>query len=644
MNYPRLFVGGSFNRIITPVQVSITENIIPLSTATITLPKGERLPSRSYVELFTPYGSAGMYRVRQPRNSYGSETNTAELEHMVSVVGDWIVKEKIEEMLPANTAMTRVFSHYKGQWWKLGSVSALGSGKVAVDCDHDRILDVMLSILEQKPDCMMSFNFSTTPWTINIVKKGTTVTGEGRLSRNVKTATVSYDDSELVTRVWYRTFTKKGNDVQEQWNYKDASTLSSYGTVERTVSTDVNMTAEEINNVVNTYIEEHKEPRVNVSIQATELSRITGESMDKFTLGKRFRLAIPDYSFTLEDNITSITWNDPYNDPMDVTVTLGDDEDTVVTYLHNLDAKGSGGGGGGGGAKKEEEEKWKEYFTTFERTDEYIRQTANHVDRNGKILEQAGMKLNSQGMIIYANDNKNNIGAKLTVLNDQINLRVRADGIINAINVSKEGVVIQGKRIDINGIVTKLDVNFFKGRIAQIGAVTMNNVTVNGGLTCFGRVTGNVLSGMSMELGGASFSNVLVSASVSGNTLTLTPLTGSPVTFSKATTLTGSWSGGTFLVSASPQGNTVQTTITGGTAYRDSSILCIPVNSDFGYTGKEVYAALTQRTNCVSGLTRYGSATLYVQVATNVYQSVGNHVWYYRGSNASLSTWYTFDG
>ena len=638
MNYPRLFVGGEFNRIITPVQVSITENIIPLSTATITLPKGERLPSRSYVELFTPYGSAGMFKVRQPRNAYGSETNTAELEHMVSVVGDWIVKEKIEEMLPANTAMTRVFSHYKGRWWKLGSVSALGSGKVAVDCDHDRILDVMLSILEQKPDCMMSFNFSTTPWTINIVKKGTTVTGEGRLSRNVTTATVSYDDSELVTRVWYRTFTKKNNDVQEKWNSKDASTLSRYGTVERTVSTNVNMTTEEINNVVNTFIEEHKEPRVSVSIQATELSKITGESMDKFTIGKLFRLALPDYSFTLTDNITSITWNDPYNDPMDVTITLGDEEDTVVTYLHNLDAKGSGGGGGGGKKKKEEDE-WKEYYTTYQKTDEYIRQTANHVDRNGKILEQAGMKLNSQGMIIYANDNKNNIGSKFTVLNDQINLRVRKDGIINAINVSGEGVVIQGKRIDIDGIVNKLDVNFFKGRIAQISAVSMKNVTVTGGLTCSGRVTGNVIGAMSMELGGASFSNVLVSASVSGNTLTLTNQRGQTTTFSKATTLTGSWSGGTFLVSADPQGNTVQTTITGGTAYRDGSILCIPINSDFGYTGKEAYVALSTLSSATGGLSKYGSASLYIKLG-DTYSPAGNHVWYYKNSNTNLSTYY----
>lgn len=530
MNYPRLFVGGEFNRIITPVQVSITENIVPLSTATITLPKNERLPSRSYVELFTPYGSAGMFRVRQPRNSYGNDTNTAELEHMVSAVGDWLVKEKIEEMLPANTAMTRVFSHYKGRWWKLGSVSALGSGKVAVECDYDRILDVMISILRQKPDCMMAFNFNTTPWTINIVKKGTTVSAEGRLSRNVTNATVSYDDSELVTRVWYRTFTTKNNEVQETWNHKDAPTQKRYGTVEGTVSTDSRMTAEEIDYIVNTYIEEHKEPRVNVSIQASELARITGESMDKFTIGKKYRLAIPDYSFTLEDIITSITWNDPYNNPRDVTVVLGDEEDTEVTFLHNLDAKGSGGGGGGG-AKKDQEEKEKEYWTTFDRNDRAINMTANRVNKAESIFEQAGLSLTSKGTLIYATDKskgnyltsilnvtadgirqqvqnikeglessieqtatqirsevkntKEGLQSSITQNAENIELKVSKNGVISAINQTAESIEISASRIDINGIVSAL----------QALSIRVQNLTVDGDISCNDAVTAGSFQG-----------------------------------------------------------------------------------------------------------------------------------------------------
>ena len=649
MNYPRLFVNNVFSRTIKPIQISITENIVPLSTASITMPKDETLPSRSYVELFTPYGSAGMYRVRSPHNSYGSETNTADLEHMISEVGDYLVKEKLEEMTAATTAMKTVFSYYKGGHWQLGTCAALGTGKIAMKAEYDRVLDVMLSILEQKPDCMMTFDFSTSPWTVNIVKRGTEVTAEGRLSRNVETATVTYDDSELVTRVWYQTFSKdKDGKLVETWVYKDADTKNKYGLVEGTVSTNSDMTDDEIASVVNTYIEEHKNPRVSVSIQANELSQITRETLDRLTIGKLYRLALPDYNITVEKNITSITWNDPYNDPSDVTVTLGDEEDTVVTFLHNLDSKGSGGGGGGR-KKKDDENKWKEYYTDFEKTDEYIRMTAAHVDKQGSILEQAGMKLNSQGVLFYANDYPNNIGSKLTVMNDHIELRVRKDGVITSINVSPEGVVIQAKRVDLGEYakVSQLDANFIKSKIAQIGAVTMQNVTVTGGLTCSGRITGNVVGGMTMELAGASFSNVLVSATVSGNTLTLKNQKGQSTTFSKAVTVERGWSGGKY--SVTPTAGTispadVSTTLNNnGTAYRDGSILCIPVYSDLGYTGKELYVGLSTLSSATGGLSKYGTASLYIKLGDD-YSPVGNHTWYYKNSNTNLTTYYYFNG
>lgn len=58
----------------------------------------------------------------------------------------------------------------------------------------------------------------------------------------------------------------------------------------------------------------------------------------------------------------------------------------------------------------------------------------------------------------------------------------------------------------------------------------------------------------------ADVENLIVDASVSGNTLTLTKMDGSKVPFSKATSLSGAWSSGTFTVTASPQGNTYTAT------------------------------------------------------------------------------------
>ena len=197
---PRLYVNGKFTRLVNPVSVGIIQKTQPLSTASMTLPRGEEIPARSWVELYTPYGSAGMFRVRSPHNAYGENTSTAELEHMIAEVGDYLVKAEYSEMIAASSAVTKVFAHYKGGKWKLGKVTDLGSGKIALEAKYESVLSVLLSILQQKPECIMSFDFSTTPWTLNFVKKGTSVVSQGRLARNVTSAEITYDDSELCTR------------------------------------------------------------------------------------------------------------------------------------------------------------------------------------------------------------------------------------------------------------------------------------------------------------------------------------------------------------------------------------------------------------------------------------------------------------
>ena len=434
MNYPRLLnSAGVLQRSLYPIKVSLNLNITPLSTATMTLPKDEYLPARGFVELFTPYGSAGVFRVRSPHDAYGDEITTADLEHAIAEVGDYLVKDDIDKMMAANTAVTELFKHYKGSHWKLGSVSALGSGKVAVEAKYSRVLDAVLSVLQQKPDCMMSFDFSKFPWTVNFVAKGKTVSAEGRLERNVNYAKITYDDTDLCTRLYYETFsTDKSGNTTSAWKYKDADTKKTYGIIEKSIATDSNMTSAEITATVDTYLNEHKEPLISIEINAEELTAVTGESMDKFTLGKLFRLVIPEYKIVIEKHVTAVSWSDVYGDPRNMIVRLAFEEDTVVTFLHDIDSNGSSKSNrsGGGGGYRKSKEQWKEYYTKIDQTDHYIEMYAAKTDKVGNILEQAGLYLNSKGVLVYAKDNKNQIGAQLKVNADAITTEVknRKDG------------------------------------------------------------------------------------------------------------------------------------------------------------------------------------------------------------------------
>lgn len=403
-----------------PVQMSVNLEIVPLSTASMTLLKDDTVTARSFVEIYTSIGSVGIFRVRAPQESYGEETITVECEHAITEVADYLIKEDYEKAMNAQTAMKTLFSHYKGKLWKLGSLTNL-SGSVNVIASYNTVLEAMLAILDQQRDLMMTFDFTTSPWTINFVKKGTVVAAEGRLSRNVKSAKVTYDDSNLCTRVYADGLTGTKDNV---YGHLDASTLSKYGVVEKTVSGSDNK--DDTTRTAKAFLNDNKEPKVSVEIDAADLSLITGESLDKFTLGKLFRLAIPDRGVTVEQHITSLSWDDVFNNEESIHVTLAAKKDTVLSFLHDVET--SGGRGGGSASRKTDKNK-KEYTTRFEQTDKQINLVAERSDKNGKILEQAGMSLNSKGVLIYATNNKNNIASKLKVEADRIDSLVSKTGV-----------------------------------------------------------------------------------------------------------------------------------------------------------------------------------------------------------------------
>ena len=285
---------------------------------------------------------------------------------------------------------------------------------------------------------------------------------------------------------------------------------------------------------------------------------------------------------------------------------------------------------------------------------------AKETARNKEILKQAGMDIDRNGVLVYASNSKTNLQSKLNVESNRISLvvegtgpnaKVNAASIVAGINKQSGSFVrIAAKTINLDGYVTakELTTDFFKSKIANIGAITMRNVTVTGGLTCQGRVTGNVISGMSMELGGASFSNVLVSASVSGSTLTLTNQRGQTTTFNRAVTLERGWANGTYTVKPTEGGGTispadVSTSLNNegsSRAYLSGSVICIPVDSNLGYTGKEVYLSGGTLSNATGGLHRYGTTTMYIKLG-DTYSSAGSYTWYYKSSNSALQT-YTY--
>lgn len=542
---PRLLdKSGNYLRSFRPLKVSVDQSIIPLSTASMELPEDESLPARNFVEVFTSMGSAGIFRIRSPQNAYGEDTSVCELEHAIVETGDYLVREKISEMMTPKAAMQRIFSHYRGSRWQLGNVDALGTSQIAVQINYENVLTAMISVFEQVPSCYMTFDFTTSPWTVRAAAKGNSVGAEGRLSRNVESARIIYDDSELCTRAYYEVETTDASgEPSSEWRSIDADTLNTYGAVEREVPIGAGYTAEEALFAAQEYLRKHKNPRVSVEISGQDLSQITGESLDTFTIGKLFRLSLVDYDLTIEDVITGLSWSDVYGHPTEITVNLADEEDTAVAYIHDIESSGGRSGGGGGG-KKKQDDTFKEYYTRIQQTDYMIDLQAVHVAQNGNILQQAGMYLDANGVLQYAQDNEKNIQSHIKTQADRIDLVVEGTGanahikpaqIVAAINNGESSIKISADHIVLDGdaVASSLET-----KDLWVNKLNAQNIESTEDISCLGDLT------VAGDLQVSGYPIVISDITVSGNTMTISYADGrSDVNFSKAVSLSGEWSG-----------------------------------------------------------------------------------------------------
>lgn len=188
----------------------------------------------------------------------------------------------------------------------------------------------------------------------------------------------------------------------------------------------------------------------------------------------------------------------------------------------------------------------------------------------------------STNIAIAVSDAKCDMQASINVQKNRIDLvvedtssgsKVRAAKIVESINNGESTILIDANHIKIGASgsssvklsdkITIVDGGTQVSGVLMVktgsnivsinnGKVTANNVQVSQNL-----IFPTSTEGTTYNLSSGTVATMIQSASVSGNTLTLTRFNGTTLSFSKATSLTGVWSGTnrTWTVTASPQGN-----------------------------------------------------------------------------------------
>lgn len=304
-------------RRLRPTMQSISLNITPPSTASLTFEESSGVPMRAFVELFNAKGSVGIFRVNLPEEGYGNGDRLS-LKHGVCVLEDGIARGKgkitgtpraVFEQILANQTISARGQHM----WKLGVVEAPESMTITAEHDGTKTLEMLARAISELEGYTLSFSQADFPWTVHVLRKKTEASCEGRLARNIRTIRKTIDDSDLCTKLYCSLL--DGGHIE-------SDTVGAWGVVEREITLDDEMPKPDAAAYCQRYLENRKNPAVAIELDADEWYAMTGEKLDRFEIGDICRLALPEYGVTIEERIVAMNYMDALGKPESVTVSI----------------------------------------------------------------------------------------------------------------------------------------------------------------------------------------------------------------------------------------------------------------------------------------------------------------------------------
>lgn len=312
-----------------PDRTELELNLTPLSTATMHLPDGEpEISIRDFVELFAPTGSVGVYRVCEVDSRRGNPSaQTVYLEHALTTLADTLAIGVQAMTGPVASVVATLLEAQTTRYWVLGDCDVPIDYEIIYEYSEDNLLKALIGLYEVLPDqYILEFNTRVRPFVLHIRAAPDDAFCECRLSRNLVSARVIMEDSSLCTRV-YPFGAGEGQDRIELTGltgqqYMDADTIDTWGTVEKTFVNEDIYDALTLQEVATRYLDRHKDPALSVGLTALDLYAATGETLDRFRLGRMCRMPMPKYNTVMYERVVAKKYSNVYGNPDAVTVTL----------------------------------------------------------------------------------------------------------------------------------------------------------------------------------------------------------------------------------------------------------------------------------------------------------------------------------
>ena len=497
-----------------------------LSTATLTLTKEESTVAiGDWVRLFSPTGDdVGVFYVKGIDTSCMTEMRTISLEHCFGLLAQAAMNNGVMANNTDISARFFVETALKFQespkTWKLGAFEFDDAHAYSVS--PGSVLSVIENVTASLEDCYWEFDMKALPFTCHLRKYTKKVESELRINRNLG-ANISYkvDTSGMFTVLYPigRNNLNVGGDGYQL-------NVAKYGRIAATQTNSMCSSKEELKAWAAHELKRHAHPYVSVSCTALELSKATGEPLDKLKLGRVCRLALPEYNgATVEERITSLSWQDVVRDPVSVSVTLSNERRSVSQVAKAQKEKEDNSNGGGGAGGQEQQEENKKQWTEIRKNDEHIQLLAVTVDgvegdpkHPGLVNRVGSLEVTSRKIEAVVKAEKvSDVGELLTSYSSRITqtayditLKVskteyNGNTIVSMINQTPESVTIKASKINLEGYVKATQLETLT---AKLNSIFSGDATISQ-LSCSGlRLGGRALFCGSITVDGVAYSVV----------------------------------------------------------------------------------------------------------------------------------------
>lgn len=505
--------------------LSVTVNLRGLSQATMTVSANcDPVKTHDFFKIYTLKGLLGVFRMTTD-NLSNTKGRAYTLTHAIDTLRDDLWEEQATFEGTRKAFLSALFAFQEHPFWALGNVEDEEAPYKSANINYSKLSDLFTKFLSDNTDLYADYDFSTVPWTVNIRKLPDEVKGRFSLTRNANACRIVYDDKNMCNCLYLSVNTpEKVNGITkytaELKVYEDQDSVAQYGKIKKTASVKLDeITGGDADAWAADFLKKYAQPEASVTVDGYEIWKQTGEIYDEAAVGKRASVYLPEHGAHTVQRIESVQYPDLLNAPTSIVVSLSTRQKTFTAALSNLESEVEKVGGVAGGAALSlaDAKEVTDWVLVRQKIDDAVNDTGIVTLWESGIIVDA-----EKGTTIYSlQQGFVSAFSAIKTNSEGIELSVKKNGVIAAINLSSEEARIQAAKIVLDGYVTASRLETAIADVNYQNSQAIETILLNAN-----QVNANYLSASSLTHGGALISQKpLTMGAITFDTKVLMPST-----------------------------------------------------------------------------------------------------------------------